>query len=366
MIDANDARFMAQAIRLAEKGQYSTHPNPCVGSVFVKDGRVIGTGYHQQAGHGHAEANALRTITEDPAGATVYCTLEPCSFHGRTPSCASALVKAGVARVVSAMEDPHPKNRGQGHDILRAAGIAVDCGLMESSARALNPGHFKRFESGLPYVRLKLAMSTDGKTALANGKSQWITSAAARRDVQKWRARSGAIVTGVQTVIDDDPLMTVRADELDVEHAELAASITRPVVVLDSTARIPRHAKVLQAASTLIVSHRAAADLTPRQILVDDDGNGRLSPEAVLRALVSRDVNDVLIECGATLAAAFIAAGLVDELIVYVAPLLLGADARSLLNLAKIDSMQHRIELQLMDTRQVGDDVRLIFHSKDQ
>lgn len=359
-MDAADARFMAQALRLAERGLYSTHPNPRVGCVIVNDGVIVGQGYHERAGAGHAEANALVGAGDKARGATVYCTLEPCAFEGRTPSCASALVAAGVGRVVCAMSDPHPRNAGAGFQILEAAGIEVTYPFMESSARALNPGHVKRFETGLPFVRAKLAMSLDGRTALEGGESRWITGEAARRDVQKLRARSSAIVTGVQTVNDDNPRLTVRADELNTEHAELSASLTRPIVVLDPHGRIDPAASLLDNPNALIVGteahdiHGRAAALT-----LPADVSGRVSLTALLEALAQRECNEVLFECGPTLAGSAVAAGLVDELVVYAAPIMLGGDARALLNLPKIDKMRDRIEWDLLDVRRIGDDLRL-------
>lgn len=357
-----DALHMATALRLAERGRYTVHPNPCVGSVIVKEGEVIGRGYHLKAGEAHAEANALREAGSAARGSTVYCTLEPCSFHGRTPSCAESLIAAGVARVVIAMVDPHPKNNGVGIEMLRKAGIKVDCPLLESSARQLNPGHIKKYETGLPFVRLKLAMSLDGKTALANGESRWITGEHARRDVQKLRARSAAIVTGVQTVIDDDPRLTVRAAMLDVEHAELSAAIARPVFVLDPTLRLPKTAVILTNRDTMLVCCKEAPERNfgnTTVLRLPSLENGRLDLMAVLLELVEMDCNEVLFECGATLAGAMLDAGLVDELVIYAAPVVMGADARSLLAVTKIDSMQHLINLEVTDVRRIGADIRV-------
>lgn len=357
-----DAAFMAEALRLAEKGLYTCQPNPRVGAVIVKDGVVAGRGYHLKDGEGHAEAIALQEAGESARGATVYCTLEPCSFQGRTPSCARSLVAAGVARVVVGMEDPHVRNAGKGLAILRDAGIEVECGLMESSARALNPGHIKRFEQGLPYVRLKLAMSLDGKTALENGESRWITGAPARRDVQKLRARSSAIVTGVQTVIDDDPSLTVRSAELDVAHATLSASIERPIVILDPDCRIDRSAKVLKNPDAIVACLKTPVDDTApalRVMILPPNGEGRIDLDALLRNLAGMQCNEVLFECGATLAGALVESAMVDEIVIYAAPTLLGADARSLLGLAKIDSMQDRVDLTITDIRQIGRDIRM-------
>ena len=363
----DDAKHMAQAIRLAEKGQYTTHPNPRVGAVIVNGEQIVGQGFHLKAGEGHAEAHALKQAGNGARGGSVYCTLEPCSFHGRTPSCAQALIDAGVSRVVVAMVDPDARNAGRGLDMLRAAGIVVECGLMESSARSLNPGHIKRIESGLPFVRLKLAMSLDGKTALANGVSQWITGRAARQDVQRWRARSAAIVTGVQTINDDDPLLNVRADDLAGSTAAMSATIRRPVVVLDPTQRVRRDARVLDNPDTILVSlagNAPARDITCEQMTGTPDGAGRIDLRALLVELAAREFSEVLFECGATLAGSLVQHGLVDEFIVYAAPTFLGSDARSLLQLAKIDSMHDRRDLTVIDIRSVGSDIRFICRPK--
>ena len=372
---------MAQALRLAEKGLYTTQPNPRVGCVLVCDGVQVAAGYHLKDGQGHAEAIALAELEHHLANAevnteapiTAYVTLEPCSFQGRTPSCAHALVNAGVDRVVYAMTDPHPDNRGKGLDVLRAAGIKVDGPLMETSARLLNPGHIKKFEQGLPYVRLKLAMSLDGKTALKNGESQWITGPDARKDVQKLRARSSAIVTGVQTVIDDDPQLTVRADDLNVDFADLSATVKREIVVLDSNLNIPADASVLKNPNTILVcvdqAYQASAGETTeagdksflgtRLWYTEANADGRVDLHSVLRQLAKAGCNEVLFECGATLAGALMSARLVDEVIVYMAPKLMGNEAKSLLNFASPDNMRDLVELEIKDIRQLGKDLRV-------
>ncbi|MEX0943075.1 MAG: bifunctional diaminohydroxyphosphoribosylaminopyrimidine deaminase/5-amino-6-(5-phosphoribosylamino)uracil reductase RibD [Pseudomonadales bacterium] len=360
MMAPTDVVFMAQALRLAEKGRYSTHPNPRVGCVIVKDDRVVGRGFHLKAGDGHAEANALAEAGNAARGSTVYCTLEPCSFHGRTPSCAESLATAGVARVVAAMVDPDPRNAGKGLDILRCAGIEVDYPLLAPSAAALNRGHVKRHKTGLPYVRLKLAMSLDGKTALENGQSKWITGGAARRDVQKLRAMSAALVTGVQTVNDDDPSLTVRADELEVEYASVSAEVARPIFILDPGARINPGARILDNPDTVLVCLPGTeTELSCQRVSVPDDGSGRIHLLALLKLLAAREYSEILIECGASLAGQMVAQGLVDELIVYAAPSFLGADARSLLNIEKIDNMHDRIVIGIQDVRQIGEDIRI-------
>jgi diaminohydroxyphosphoribosylaminopyrimidine deaminase/5-amino-6-(5-phosphoribosylamino)uracil reductase len=361
--------FMALALREAERGLYTAQPNPRVGCLLVKDGEIVGRGFHLQTGQGHAEANALRDAGARADGATCYVTLEPCSFVGRTPSCADALISAGVKTVVYAMTDPHTRNRGLGLGKLRDAGIDVVGPVLEASARALNPGHIRRFETGLPFVRLKLAMSLDGKTALANGDSQWITSPAARQDVQRLRARSSVVVTGVETVISDDPAMTVRADELEVEYADLAATVPRSIVVMDTHLRIPRLSRILQNPQTQVACSAAAAltmadaDQQARRIrtMATSLGpDGRLDIRELLRHLASQDNNEVLFECGATLAGSLVRSGLVDEIVLYMAPRLMGKDARSLLNIPAIGNMGDLIELDIQDVRQVGPDLRLV------
>jgi diaminohydroxyphosphoribosylaminopyrimidine deaminase/5-amino-6-(5-phosphoribosylamino)uracil reductase len=361
--------FMALALREAERGLYTAQPNPRVGCLLIKDGEIVGRGFHLQTGQGHAEANALRDAGARAGGATCYVTLEPCSFVGRTPSCADALISAGVKTVVYAMTDPHTRNQGLGLAKLRDAGIDVVGPVLEASARALNPGHIRRFETGLPFVRLKLAMSLDGKTALANGDSQWITSPAARQDVQRLRARSSVVVTGVETVISDDPAMTVRADELQVEYADLAATVTRSIIVMDTHLRIPRLSRILQNPQTQVACSAAAAltmanaDHQARSIrtMATSLGpDGRLDIRELLRHLASQDNNEVLFECGATLAGSLVRSGLVDEIVLYMAPRLMGKDARSLLNIPAIGNMGDLIELDIQDVRQVGPDLRLV------
>lgn len=367
--------FMALALREAERGLYTAQPNPRVGCLLVKAGEIVARGFHLQTGKGHAEANALRDAGTQAFGATCYVTLEPCSFAGRTPSCADALILAGVKTVVYGMTDPHTRNQGLGLSKLQDAGIEVIGPVLEASARALNPGHIRRFETGLPFVRLKLAMSLDGKTALANGASQWITSPAARQDVQRLRARSSTIITGVDTVISDDPAMSVRADELGVEYADLAANVARPIIVMDTHLRIPRQARILQnpltrvACSAASVAAGAAVDKGKNKdkevgnlptITTSLGPDGRLDIGELLRHLASQDCNEVLFECGATLAGSLVSSGFLDEIVLYMAPRLMGKDARSLLNIPAIDNMGDLIELDIQDVRQVGTDLRLV------
>ncbi len=360
----DDTRFMARAIQLAKRGWYSTHPNPAVGCVYTRQGEVIGEGYHIKAGSHHAEINALHAAGGDVSGATAYVTLEPCSFVGRTPSCAKTMVEQGVARVNIAMLDPDPRNAGRGVQILRDAGIPVDIGLLQDEAAGLIKGHVKRYQGLKPYTRLKLAMSLDGKTALANGESKWITGAAARLDVQKLRARSAAIVTGVQTVIDDDPSLRVRGENLELPHLPEALGVMRPIYVLDSSGRVPTDRKILSQPETVLVTGRGV--LIPgevSQLELDTDHQGiMLGP--FLNELAQREHSEVLIECGATLGGAFLREGLIDEVVLYVAPSFMGAGARSLLNLPEIDRMSDLVKLDLIDVRQIGEDLRLTLHPK--
>lgn len=362
-----DHRYMGRAIVLARRGLYTTDPNPRVGCVLVRDGEIVGEGFHVRAGEGHAEVNALRTADDKARGATAYVTLEPCSHFGRTPPCADTLIEAGISRMVCAMVDPNPSVAGRGIERLRAAGIEVAGGLMEREARALNPGFIKRMERGLPLVRLKLAMSVDGRTAMASGESQWITGPQARSDVQRLRARSSAIITGIDSLLMDDSSLTVRAEELGLEQAEEIA-VRQPLrVVLDSRLRLPENARILrQPGRTLVVTlsrdeakhaqlNDAGAEVLAR---TDGDSDGHVRLRAVLEYLARvEQCNEVLVECGATLAGAFVDAGLVDELVVYMAPKLLGSSARPLLALP-LQRMAQQIPLELVDVRHLGVDLR--------
>jgi diaminohydroxyphosphoribosylaminopyrimidine deaminase/5-amino-6-(5-phosphoribosylamino)uracil reductase len=360
---------MAEAIRLAERGVYTTHPNPNVGCVIVSQGEVVGRGWHQYAGGSHAEVFALREAGERARGAEVYVTLEPCSHQGRTPPCADALIAAGVNRVVAAMQDPHPRVAGQGLARLRAAGIEVETGLLEEQARALNPGFVARLQRGRPWVRLKLAASLDGRTAMASGESQWITGVAARQDVQRLRARSSAIVTGIATVLGDNPALNVRLDAQQLHGVEPVRQPLR--VIMDSQLRTPPGAKLLALPGETLVltANRDQAAWQALQAagagvaLVKSD-QGRLDPGAVLELLAQREINEVLLECVPTLAGAFVAAGLVDELVLYLAPHLMGDAARGLFALLGLDRMQERIELEWADVRQVGTDIRVTARPK--
>ncbi len=348
---------MAHALRLAERGLYTTQPNPRVGCVIAHGDEVVGTGFHQRAGEPHAEVYALREAGERARGATAYVTLEPCAHHGRTPPCADALVAAGVKRVVIAAEDPFPQVAGRGIGKLRDAGVRVDVGLMRETARELNVGFFSRIERGRPWVRVKLAMSLDGRTALASGESKWITGEAARADVQRWRARSSAILSGSGTVLADDPRLTVRLPE-----GEAFAPPLR--VVLDRQLRTPTGSHVLDGSVPTLLLHGATASGADERfarierIALPAPGDA-LDLRAVLALLAGRGCNEVHVEAGPTLCGALFAAGLADELLLYVAPLLLGDAARPLLHLPSLDDMARRWQLRVIDQRQLGMDWRL-------
>lgn len=348
---------MAQALRLAEQGLYGTSPNPRVGCVLVADDQPVGSGWHQRAGEPHAEVYALREAGEAARGATAYVTLEPCSHHGRTPPCADALIAAGVARVVVAMQDPNPQVSGGGIAKLRAAGIAVESGLMEAAACELNLGFHARMTRGTPWLRSKIGMSLDGRTALNNGVSQWITGDAARRDVQHWRARSCAVLTGISTVLADDAQLNVR---------EMATPRQPLRVVLDSQLRIPFDARVLYGGGNTLV-YSALRDERKIAMLQDlgaavavlPDDKGQVDLRAMLRDLAQRGCNEVLLEAGSTLNGALLRAGLIDELLLYVAPQLLGDAARSMAQLGELTSLDQRVGLKWQDIRQVGNDLRI-------
>ncbi|WP_386338939.1 bifunctional diaminohydroxyphosphoribosylaminopyrimidine deaminase/5-amino-6-(5-phosphoribosylamino)uracil reductase RibD [Xanthomonas citri pv. citri] len=352
---ADDHRWMAQALRLAERGAYTTRPNPMVGCVIVRDGVCVGEGFHQRAGGPHAEVFALRAAGELARGATAYVTLEPCAHYGRTPPCALALNEAGVRRVVAAMADPFPQVNGGGFALLREAGIEVLSGVMQAQARTLNRGFLSRVERGRPWLRVKLGASLDGRTALASGESKWITSADARADVQRWRARAGAILTGAGTVMADDPSMTVRLGE--------DTPVVPPLrVVLDARLRTLACRNIRQGDAPTLYLHGedVSAPLpTDAQFLAMQLHAGRFDLTAVLALLAERGINEVHVEGGATLSGALLQAGLVDELLLYMAPVLLGDTAKPLLAGLGIETMAQCAALQLLDVRQLGQDLRL-------
>ena len=376
-----DHQHMAHALRMAERGLYTTMPNPRVGCVIAHGTEVVGAGFHQRAGEPHAEVFALREAGARAKGATAYVTLEPCAHYGRTPPCAEALIKAGAARVVAASEDPNPRVAGRGLEMLRAAGIAVDVGLMGDTARELNVGFFSRLERTRPWLRVKLAMSLDGRTALANGESKWITGDAARADVQRWRARSSAILTGSGTVLADNPRLTVRLDaaalgasesrEAPSNDADEVNNITPCVplrVVLDRQLRTPAGSHVLDGSAPTLLLHGVGAATEVRQfenveLASVAERDAALDLHAVLALLAERECNEVQVEAGATLCGALFAAGLVDELLLYIAPMLLGDRARPLLHLPTLTDMAQRWQLRVVDQRQVGADWRLRLRS---
>ena len=359
-----DRQWMAAALKLAAQGMYSTSPNPRVGCILVKDGEAIGEGWHQKAGEPHAEVLALRAAGDNARGATAYVTLEPCSHYGRTPPCAEGLIKAGVSRVVAAVCDPNPDVAGRGFQMLREAGIEVVESCLEDQATAINEGFMKRMRTGLPLVRMKLAMSLDGRTAMASGQSQWITGPEARRDVQRLRAQSCAVITGADSVLIDNPSMTVRAEEAGLTiPADLQRQPLR--VIVDGEHRVNASANIFAQAGDILIASRTA----PTKPVERDADSGNLTYWAgeksdrtdlsgLLRHLAEQGHNEILVESGAQLAGAFVRAGLVDELIVYCAPTILGSDARPLLSLP-IGDMAAQIRWRWQDVRMVGNDLRL-------
>jgi diaminohydroxyphosphoribosylaminopyrimidine deaminase/5-amino-6-(5-phosphoribosylamino)uracil reductase len=353
-----DCAYMARALRLAERGRYSAHPNPVVGCVLVKQGEIVGEGWHQVAGAAHAEINALQAAGDHARGATAYVTLEPCSHQGKTPPCSVALIEAGVEKVVAAMQDPNPAVAGSGLRLLQEAGIAVQCGLMQGSAEALNPGFLKRMRVKRPYVRLKLAASLDGATAMLNGESQWITGPEARADVQRLRARSGAVMTGIGTVLADDPSLTVRAPDI-------ASHDKQPLrVVLDSKLRMPRAAGMLTLPGKTLIC--CAGDIDGKGLPGADtevlsfgaDGDG-VDIDKVLQELAARDINEVLVEAGPTLAGVLLQNGFVDELVIYQAAQIMGSQTRNLMDTPSWISLADRKCLKVTDVRRIGDDTRI-------
>jgi diaminohydroxyphosphoribosylaminopyrimidine deaminase/5-amino-6-(5-phosphoribosylamino)uracil reductase len=366
----NDEYFLSRALRLAEKGLWNTDPNPRVGCVLVKDGEIVGEGWHEKAGLAHAEINALRMAGERARGADCYVTLEPCCHHGRTPPCSEALIQAGVGRVVAAMEDPNPRVAGQGLRQLQEAGIEVVSGLLQAQAERLNPGFIQRMRQGRPWIRGKLAMSLDGRTAMASGESKWITGSAARSDVQAWRARSSALMTGAGTVLADDPSYTVRREELPA-HLPRPAEPRQPLrVIVDRNLSIPETAKMLSLpGKTLVFYATQDADSAERAQDLERAGaevvylptlEGCVDLIQVCRHLAEREVNEVLLEAGANLGGAMLRAGLIDEFIFYIAPVLMGDSARGLFHLPQLQRMADKIQLRIEDIRAVGEDWRII------
>ena len=357
MFSAADYGFMAQALRLAERGLYSTTPNPRVGCVIVREDVVVGEGWHRKAGEAHAEIHALQSAGSAARGATAYVTLEPCSHHGRTSPCAEALIEAGVSRVVAAMQDPNPLVSGRGLSMLVTAGIAADCGVLEADARELNVGFISRMTRGRPLVRMKLAASLDGKTALHNGASQWITGPPARQDGHRWRARACAILSGIGTVRNDDPQFNVRGVQ----------TLRQPLkVIVDSHLGISPEAKLLKSGNALIVTTTEDAgrsDVLRKRgadILNLPAGGGRVDLSSLMAELGRRGVNELHVEGGFRLNGALLAAGLVDELLLYFAPCLVGDAARGMFDLPALESLEGQRRLTIRDMRMVGADVRVI------
>lgn len=359
---------MARALLLASHGLYTTGVNPRVGCVLVKENQIIGEGWHERAGEGHAEVMALRDAEQrghDVKGAIAYVTLEPCTHHGKTPPCAEALIKAGVSRVVAAMEDPNPLVAGKGLALLQAAGIAVAAPLMAVEAEALNVGFVKRMRQCLPWVRLKMAGSIDGRSALANGQSQWITGPAARVDGHRFRARAQAIITGVGTVVADDPLLTVRDVEVPIGQSGQPIEFIAPLrVVVDSHLRTPTSAKILAGGCLIVTASTdpiktAALKAAGAEIVVQPDVAGRVDLEALLRHLAQRGVNEVHVEAGSRLSGVLLKAGLVDELLLYMAPTLLGSDARGWFDGMNLTRLDQKTEWKFQDVRMVGSDLRI-------
>jgi diaminohydroxyphosphoribosylaminopyrimidine deaminase/5-amino-6-(5-phosphoribosylamino)uracil reductase len=353
---ADDHALMARALALAERGRDTATPNPNVGCVLAKAGRVIGEGWHARAGGPHAEAAALAACRESPEGATAYVTLEPCSHHGRTPPCADALVAAKVARVVAALEDPNPLVSGNGFARLRDAGIRVDTGLLAAQARETHLGFVSRMSRGRPWLRIKSAASLDGRIALANGESQWITGEAARRDVHALRARSCAMLTGIGTVLRDDPELTVR-------HVPCERQPRR--VVIDSRLDMPLTARILSGEPPLVLTvsgdlgRRAALEARGAEVVVVPAEGAKTDLAAVARLLAERGFNEVTVETGAKLNGSLLRAGVVDEIVLYLAPLVLGDAAQGLFALGELQELGEALRPSIVDVRSVGADLRI-------
>jgi diaminohydroxyphosphoribosylaminopyrimidine deaminase/5-amino-6-(5-phosphoribosylamino)uracil reductase len=364
-----DRQMMAAALQLAARGRYSTSPNPRVGCVICRDGKIIAQGWHQRAGDGHAEVNALAQLS-DTRASTVYVTLEPCSHQGRTPPCADTLINAGVSRVVVASEDPNPLVAGRGIARLQQAGIQVDVGLMKVQAEALNVGFMRRMRGGLPWLRLKSASSIDGRTAMASGESQWITGPEARADVQKLRAQSCAILSGIETILHDDAALTVRPQGF-LADDPAALTSTEPWrqplrVIVDSALRTPPTATLFATGGELVIAtrvtnikrHKPLIAAGATIIVIDDDGLGKVSLPAVMKYLAARNCNEVLLEAGAVLAGAALRAGLVDEWFLYMAPCLMGSSGRPLIDWP-MTAMSEQQAIDIVDIRAVGKDWRI-------
>lgn len=357
MFSPADQQHMAEALRLAAMGLYTATPNPRVGCVIVRDGEAVGTGWHEKTGGPHAEVLALRAAGARARGATAYVSLEPCSHHGRTPPCVDALIEAGVARVVAAMQDPNSQVAGSGFAALRAAGIAVESGLMQDEARALNAGFVARMSRGRPWLRMKIAASLDGRTALANGKSQWITGPEARRDGHAWRARACALLTGIGTVRDDDP-------QLDVREVETTRQPLK--VVVDSRLQLPLSAKLLARGKVLVAAavddQAAIAALRDKgaEVVLLPNAQGKVELTELMRELARRELNEVQVEAGYKLNGSLLGAGLVDELLLYLAPSILGDSACAMFNLPELTDLAQKRLVQFADVQTIGSDLRIL------
>lgn len=351
-----DHECMAMALRLARNGLFTTDPNPRVGCVIAGDGRIFGAGWHEKAGDAHAEIVALRDAGGPVRGQAAYVTLEPCGHHGRTPPCTDALIEAGIERVVIAVLDPNPRVNGGGQAQLQAAGVTVETGLMASEAEELNAGYMTRMRKGRPWVRVKSAISLDGRSALPNGQSQWISSEASRRDVQRWRARSSAILTGIGTVLADDPRMDARVEE----------AVRQPLkVIADSQWRTPPQSRILAGPGAVII---AGDDSLPASAVFDSPNvrclrlparNGRVELPALLRSLAKMEINEVQVEAGAVLCGALLKESLVDEILIYQAPVLLGDGGPGPFALGPLESMAERTHLTMLETTHFGHDLRV-------
>jgi len=358
MSSVRDAFYMAQAISLAKKGRYTTDPNPRVGCVLVRDGEVIGQGWHVKAGQGHAEVQALKNVP-DAKGATAYVTLEPCSHQGRTPPCCDALINAGVSRVVAAMQDPNPQVSGSGLEKLKAAGIEVICGVLQEDALALNRGFIKRMTDSRPFVRSKLAMSLDGRTAMASGESKWITSNEARADVHRLRAESSAILTGINTVLADDPALNARVDGDVLQPVRVVLDTHLNMPVTAQMAKLPGRSLILTCAQD--EQKQGALQQAGFEVYQLPCENGRLDLQAVMDFLGQQQINELLVEAGSVLNGALLDEDWVDEYVIYMAPCILGDQGRGLFNLPGLQQMADKKQLKLRDVRQVGQDLKLTY-----
>lgn len=350
--------YMARALQLAERGLFTTDPNPRVGCVLVKDNKIIGEGWHQRAGRVHAEVNALIDAGQQAYNAECYVTLEPCSHTGKTPPCADALIKAGVKRVYIAMKDPNPLVSGQGIAKLEAAGIEVFVGILEQQAEQLNRGFCKRMRTGFPFVRSKIAMSIDGRTAMSSGESKWITGTAARQDVQKLRAQSSAVMTGTGTLLTDDPALTVRPED---EWYPLDQTVRQPLrIVVGNAITIPDHAHLFdEPYEILAVTTEKIEPNNKFEVLTIAEKNGHEDLTVMMKELAKRELNEIMVEAGSILNGALLSAGLIDELVIYMAPKLMGDSAKGLFHLPELQSMAQNIDVDITDIRAVGNDWRI-------